>query len=201
MLYAPPYFKEERPDVLRAAIRNMALATLVTQGADGILANHLPLLLDGDILSGHFARANPVWKSLEEGAGALAIFLGPHFHTSPSWYPSKAETGKGVPTWNYITVHVRGTVTLHEDEAWLTAHLAKLSDAHEAHRPNPWKPEDAPADYIAALKRAIVGFEIAISSIEGKWKLSQNRVPADIQGVRDGLIGEGRADLANLIPK
>ena len=201
MLYAPPYFKEERPDVLRAAIQNIALATLVTQGPDGILANHLPLLLDGDVLSGHFARANPVWKSLSKGGDVLAIFLGPHFYTSPNWYPSKLETGKGVPTWNYITVHVRGRIALHEDEAWLTEHLAKLSNAHEAHLPNPWKPEDAPADYLASLKRAIVGFEIAITSIEGKWTLSQTRLPADIEGIRQALTAEGRSDLADLIPR
>src|ERR1700744_2797106 len=133
MLYAPPYFREDRIDVLRDAIHDIALATLVTRGAGGIEANHLPLLLDGNVLSGHFARANPVWKDIREGDDVLAVFLGPHFYTSPSWYPSKQETGKGVPTWNYITVHVRGRITLHEDEAWLTAHLAKLSSQQEGH--------------------------------------------------------------------
>ena len=201
MLYAPPHFREDRADVLRQAIRDIALGTLVTAGEGGVQANHLPMLLGGEILQGHFARANPVCKDIKPDAQVLAIFLGPHFYTSPNWYPSKLETGKGVPTWNYITVHVRGRIALHEDEAWLTEHLAKLSNAHEAHLPNPWKPEDAPADYLASLKRAIVGFEIAITSIEGKWKLSQNRVPADIEGIRQALTAEGRSDLAGLIPR
>ena len=201
MLYAPPHFREDRADVLRQAIRDIALGTLVTAGEGGVQANHLPMLLGGEILQGHFARANPVCKDIKPDAQVLAIFLGPHFYTSPNWYPSKLETGKGVPTWNYITVHVRGRIALHEDEAWLTEHLAKLSNAHEAHLPNPWKPEDAPADYLASLKRAIVGFEIAITSIEGKWKLSQNRLPADIEGIRQALTAEGRSDLADLIPR
>ena len=201
MLYAPPHFREDRADVLRQAIRDIALGTLVTAGEGGVQANHLPMLLGGEILQGHFARANPVCKDIKPDAQVLAIFLGPHFYTSPNWYPSKLETGKGVPTWNYITVHVRGRIALHEDEAWLTEHLAKLSNAHEAHLPNPWKPDDAPADYLASLKRAIVGFEIAITSIEGKWKLSQNRVPADIEGIRQALTAEGRSDLAGLIPR
>jgi transcriptional regulator len=201
MLYAPPHFREDRADVLRQAIRDIALGTLVTTGEGGVQANHLPMLLGGETLQGHFARANPVCKDIKPDAQVLAIFLGPHFYTSPNWYPSKLETGKGVPTWNYITVHVRGRIALHEDEAWLTEHLAKLSNAHEAHLPNPWKPEDAPADYLASLKRAIVGFEIAITSIEGKWKLSQNRVPADIEGIRQALTAEGRSDLASLIPQ
>ena len=197
MLYAPPYFKEERPDVLRAAIQNIALATLVTQGPDGILANHLPLLLDGDVLSGHFARANPVWKSAKPEA--LAIFMGPQFYVSPNSYPTKHETGKAVPTWNYITVHARGVLTLHQDPEWLRAHVTRLSDSHEMGRPNPWKVSDAPQSYIDGLLRAIVGFELKITSLEGKWKLSQNRPAADIEGVKQALERDGHDDLAALM--
>ena len=198
-MYAPSHFREERTEVLREAISNIALATLVTHGEGQIEANHLPMLLEGDRLYGHFARANPVWQTLKPGADVLAIFLGAHFYTSPNWYPSKAVTGKGVPTWNYISVQVRGTVTLHDDVEWLRAHVGALSHEHEKDRPTPWKVEDAPADYIAGLLRAIVGFEISITGMEGKWKLSQNRPAGDVAGIKHALIREGRDDLAGLL--
>jgi transcriptional regulator len=162
-------------------------------------ANHLPLLLEGDVLQGHFARANPVWKTIARDAEALAIFLGPHFYVSPNWYPSKAETGKAVPTWNYIAVHARGKIILHDDPAWLRAHVGRLSQFHEAGRAAPWSVEEAPADYIQAMLRAIVGFELAIEKLEGKWKLNQNRTEADIQGVKEALAREGHDDLAHLM--
>ncbi len=125
---------------------SIGFATLVTQGPDGIEANHLPLLLDGEvgILRGHVARANPVWKHWQSGAAALAIYLGPHAYVSPNWYPTKAETGKAVPTWNYLTVHARGTLSVIEDADWLRAHVAALSDHHEAGRSEPWTISDAP---------------------------------------------------------
>ena len=198
-MYAPDHFREDRPEVLREAVRNIALATLVTHAGGQIEANHLPMLLDGDRLYGHFARANPVWKTLAPGAEVLAIFLGPHFYTSPNWYPSKQLSGKGVPTWNYISVHVRGRITLHDDADWLRAHVGALSHEHERERATPWKPEDAPGDYIQALLKAIVGYEIAITSMEGKWKLGQNRPAGDGEGIRQALIAEGRPDLAGLI--
>ena len=147
-MYAPAHFREERAEVLKGAIRNIAFATLVTGGEGAVEANHIPLLLTGDTLSGHFARANPVWQTLQPGAEALAIFMGPHFYTSPNWYPSKAETGKGVPTWNYIAVHVRGHLTLHDDPEWLRAHVGELSHEHEHFRDKPWTVEEAPVDYI-----------------------------------------------------
>jgi transcriptional regulator len=150
-------------------------------------------------LRGHFARANPAWKNLSPGTDALAIFLGPHAYVSPNWYPSKAETGKAVPTWNYITVHARGRIALHDDAQWLRAHVGRLSETHEAGRPAPWKVEDAPKDYIDGLLRAIVGFELSISRLEGKWKLSQNRTAADIAGVRDALARESCDDIARLM--
>jgi transcriptional regulator len=196
-MYIPDHFREDRPEVLREAMRQIAFATLVTADAAGSLdANHLPMLLEGDVLKGHVARANPVWKS-SEGA-ALAIFLGPHAYVSPNWYPSKAETGKAVPTWNYITVHARGPLRWIEDTEKLRAHVARLSDTHEADRENPWTVGDASPGYINAMLRGIVGFELTIEKLEGKYKLSQNR-PADRAAVREALIAEGQADLARLM--
>ena len=195
-MYVPAHFREDRAVVLHDAIRRIAFATLVTQGADGVEANHLPMLLEGGVLRGHFARANPVWKSLNPEAEALAIFLGAHAYVSPNWYPSKMETGKAVPTWNYITVHARGRLSLREDPAWLRSHVSALSQVHEAGRARPWSVADAPADYVEAMLRAIVGFELSITRLEGKWKLSQNREPADRDSVRDALARDGDAELA-----
>jgi transcriptional regulator len=195
-MYVPDHFREDRPEVLHDAVRGIGFATLVTQGLD---ANHLPMLLDGNVLRGHVARANPVWKS---GAGeALAIFLGPHAYVSPNWYPSKAETGKAVPTWNYITVHARGHINWVQDADWLRGHVGALSATHEAGRENPWAIGDAPVSYIDGLVRAIVGFELNISKLEGKWKLSQNRDAADQAGTRDGLVRDGHDALARLMKR
>jgi transcriptional regulator len=155
------------------------------------------MLLEGGVLRGHVARANTVWKA-DDGA-ALAIFLGPHAYVSPSWYPSKAATGKAVPTWNYITVHARGAIRWIQDGDWLRNHVTALSDTHEAGRAEPWKVGDAPASYIDGLLRAIVGFELTIEKLEGKYKLSQNRDVADREGVRDAYAREGRPDLAGLM--
>jgi transcriptional regulator len=193
-MYVPDHFREDRPDVLAAAMREIGFATLVT---DGLNANHLPMLPDGGVLRGHVARANSVWKA-GDGA-ALAIFLGPHAYVSPSWYPSKAEAGKAVPTWNYITVHARGSIRWIQDADWLRAHVTALSATHEAPRPEPWKVSDAPANYIDSLLRAIVGFELTIETLEGKYKLSQNRSEADQQGVRDAHARESRNDIARLM--
>lgn len=195
-MYVPDHFRESRQDVLRDAMRRIGFATLITEGPE---ANHLPMLLseDGKFLRGHVARANPVWKA---GDGeALAIFLGPHAYVSPNWYPSKAQTGKAVPTWNYITVHARGALRWVQDADWLRAHVAALSDTHESGRENPWKFTDAPASYTDALLRAIVGFELTVTALEGKYKLSQNRDAADHDGAREGLLRDGRDDVARLM--
>jgi transcriptional regulator len=195
-MYVPDHFREDRSDVLREAVQRIGFATLVTQGLE---ANHLPMLLENNVLRGHVARANPVWK---QGTGeALAIFLGPHAYVSPNWYPSKAETGKAVPTWNYLTVHARGTINWVQDADWLRAHVGALSATHEAGRKNPWAISDAPASYVDGLLRAIVGFELTIIKLEGKWKLSQNRDAADRAGVRDGLLQDGHEDLSRLMEK
>jgi transcriptional regulator len=193
-MYVPDHFREDRPDVLQDAMQRIGFATLVTQGLE---ANHLPMLLQDGMLRGHVARANPVWKA---GAGeALAIFLGAHAYVSPSWYPSKAETGKAVPTWNYLTVHARGAIRWIQDADWLRAHVGALSAAHEAGRAQPWAITDAPASYVDGLLRAIVGFELTTAKLEGKWKLSQNRDAADRAGVREGLLGDGHEDLSRLM--
>jgi transcriptional regulator len=193
-MYVPDHFREDRPEVLHDAMRRIGFATLVTQGLE---ANHLPMLVGEGVLRGHVARANPVWK---QGSGdALAIFLGPHAYVSPNWYPSKAETGKAVPTWNYLTAHARGTITWIQDADWLRAHVGALSETHEAGRAEPWAIGDAPASYVDGLLRAIVGFELTIAKLEGKWKLSQNRDAADRAGVREGLLRDGHEDLSRLM--
>jgi transcriptional regulator len=195
-MYVPDHFREDRPEILHDAMRRIGFATLITQGME---ANHLPMLLGDGVLRGHVARANPVWKA---GAGeALAIFLGPHAYVSPNWYPSKAETGKVVPTLNYIAVHARGTISWVQDPDWLRAHVGALSATHEAGREQPWSITDAPASYVDAMVRAIVGFELTISTFEGKYKLSQNRDPADHDGAREGLMRDGRDDVAQLMKR
>jgi transcriptional regulator len=193
-MYVPDHFREDRSEVLQDAMQRIGFATLVTQGLE---ANHLPMLLQDGMLRGHVARANPVWKA--DAGEALAIFLGPHAYVSPSWYPSKAETGKAVPTWNYLTVHARGAINWIQDADWLRAHVTALSAAHEAGRAEPWAITDAPASYVDGLLRAIVGFELTIAKLEGKWKLSQNRDAADRAGVREGLLGDGHEDLSRLM--
>jgi transcriptional regulator len=193
-MYIPDHFREVRPEVLHDAIRRIGFATLVTQGLE---ANHLPMLLEGNILRGHVARANPVWKAGE--GEALAIFLGPHAYVSPSWYPSKAETGKAVPTWNYITVHVKGRIRWLRDGVWLRAHVTALSEAHESPRPEPWTIDEAPESYIESMLKGIVGFELEITQLDGKYKLTQNRDAADRDAVAAAFEREGREDMARLM--
>lgn len=190
-MYTPSAFRQDDLTQLHQQISACPLASVVSQGAEGLLASHLPLLLapeEGEFgtLYGHFARANPHWRELLQGE-TLAIFQGPQAYVSPSWYPSKAEHGKAVPTWNYIAVHVRGQARLIEDEAGLLQLVSRLSAAHEAGRERPWAVSDAPRDYIDSMLRAIVGFALPIQRIQGQWKLSQNRTVADRDGVRAGL--------------
>jgi transcriptional regulator len=177
---------------LQQQILGTRLAVLVTHGEEGLQASHLPLLLRPDqgpngTLYGHFARANPQWKALQNGAQALVIFAGADAYVSPGFYPSKAEHGKVVPTWNYVAVHAYGTAEVFTDADRLRDLVSALTDRHEAGRNNPWKVADAPADYIDGMLKAIVGFALPIQCLEGKRKLSQNRSPADIAGVREGL--------------
>jgi transcriptional regulator len=202
-MYVPSHFKEDRVGVLHDAIRQARLGTLVTIGADGIEASHVPMLLDPEpqpfgALRGHVARANPQWRRAAADAQALVIFLGPQAYITPSWYETKRQSGKVVPTWNYVAVHAYGTLHFYEDPDRLLALVTKLTQTHEAPRDQPWAVSDAPKDYIAGLLHAIVGFELPIARLEGKWKMSQNRPPADRAGVIAGLASEERPDEATV---
>jgi transcriptional regulator len=204
-VYVPSDFREERVEVLHDTIRKLALGTLVTAGADGLIASHIPMLLDPapqpfGTLSGHIARANPQAEALRAGAPALAIFLGPEAYISPGWYATKRESGKVVPTWNYVAIHASGSVRFFDDAERLQALVTRLTELHEAPRPEPWAVSDAPASYIKGMLRAIVGFELAIERLEGKWKMTQNRPAADRAGVVEGLKREGRsAEVADIV--
>jgi transcriptional regulator len=197
-MYIPEAFRQDDLTALHDAIRAHPLATVVTMSADGLEANHLPLLLDVaagayGTLRGHVARSNAVWRQAAVDADALVIFNGPNTYVSPSWYPTRAETGKAVPTWNYIVVHAHGRPRFIDDAVWLRAHVAALSEAHEAGRSPRWNVTDAPADYIDAMVRGIVGIEIPIARLAGKWKLSQNRQPSDRHAVIETLSASSDA--------
>ena len=191
-MYLPPSFAETRAEVLRDLIHTHPLATLVALSSDGLVANHLPLQLDSadgtpGLLRGHIARANPLWRNYQAGTDALAIFHGPQAYVSPSWYPSKVATGAVVPTWNYVVVHAHGPLRFIDDPVWLQAHVTALTAQHEGSRPTPWQVSDAPPPYLANMLQAIVGFELPVTRIEGKWKLSQNRTELDRAGAAQGL--------------
>jgi transcriptional regulator len=206
-MYLPKHFEETRVEVLHGLIRAYPLGTLVTLTASGLDANHIPFEVDPEpvpfgTLRGHVARANPLWREAAERPDALVIFQGPDTYVSPAWYPTKAETGKVVPTWNYAVVHAHGAIRAIDDPAWLRSFVATLTTRHEAERPDPWHVTDAPADYIDAMVRAIVGIEIPIARLVGKWKVSQNRVAQDRDGVVAGLRREGgepRVAMADLV--
>ena len=206
-MYVPPAFREDDPAELAAMIAAARLATLVTATPDGMIATPLPLLFDpGEgahgTLYGHVARANPQLRHPADG-DALALFAGPDAYVSPSWYAAKAEHGKVVPTWNYIAVHAYGPVEFFDEPDRLLAVVSRLSDLHEAGRERPWSVTDAPEAYVAAQLRGIVGLRLAITRIEGKRKLSQNRSASDRVGVATGLAGAAREEeraLGAMIP-
>ena len=197
-MYVPPHFAETDVAALHETIRRFPLATLVVAGADGLNANHVPMLLQEGRLVCHVARANPLWRTVADGIPALAVFTGPDAYVSPAWYSTKAETGQVVPTWNYVAVHVRGTLRAFDDPAALRAHVGLLTATHEAGRPAPWAVEDAPDDYVAAMLRGIVGLTLTIERIDGKAKLSQNRNAADRAGVIAGLRATARPGAADV---
>jgi len=188
-MYMPPAFRQDDPARIRAALDAFPFATLVSPGGGGLLATPLPLLLVGEAgpgghLLGHVAKANPHWRDADPAGGSLAIFTGPSAYVSPSLYPSKAATGRMVPTWNYIALHVHGRLErVEEPEAKLDI-VRRLTYRFEADRPQPWAVEDAPADYLAAQLRGIVGLRLHIDRVDAKWKISQNRQPEDREGVR-----------------
>lgn len=205
-MYRPPAFREDRLEVLHALIDSHRLGTLVTHGPGGLEANLVPFTLDrsrgqSGVLRAHLARANEQRLALAGGAEALVIFQGPESYITPSWYPSKAEHGKVVPTWNYVVVQAWGTPVVIDDPAWLRAQIGELTAAQEAARAHPWAIDDAPAAYIDAQLKGIFGLEIPIARLEGKWKANQNRPDADRAGVADGLGAAGATDMAALVAR
>ncbi|MBB3771907.1 transcriptional regulator [Angulomicrobium tetraedrale] len=206
-MYIPPAFREDDPAILRSILRDARLSTLVTATAEGLVATPLPLFLDEaegphGTLYGHVAKANPQWKAPPLGE-ALVIVSGPDAYVTPSWYVSKPEHGKVVPTWNYVAVHVYGPVEFFDDPARLLDAVTRLTELHERPRDEPWAVSDAPEAFIQSQLKGIVGLRLAISRIEGKRKMSQNRPEADRAGVAAGLLGSERAsdrEVAMLIP-
>lgn len=195
-MYVPKQFEEQRIEVLHGLIRAHPLATVVTLSADGLNANHIPLHLFASgnasgVLRGHVARANPILNDIGVGAEALAVFQGPHSYITPSWYATKQETGKVVPTWNYAVVHARGIIRIVDDANWLRAQLGALTDHNEATFSKPWTVSDAPNDYIEKIMTGIVGIEMEITQLIGKWKVNQNQPMKNKISVATGLRESG----------
>ena len=196
-MYQPALHRETRPEVMEALIAAHPFGLLISTGPEGLLANGVPFLMREGVLRTHLARANPQWESLQDQE-VLVVFQGPMAYVSPGFYASKAEHGKVVPTWNYAMVQVRGRARVTQEAAWLGAQVSALTDAMEAGQRAPWAVSDAPGNFITQQMRAIVGVEVAISSMEGKWKVSQNRNTADREGVIAGLEPEAPA-MADLV--
>jgi len=202
-MYLPAQFAETRPEVLHALIATHALGTIVTLTADGLTANHIPFELDPrtsetaphGTLQAHVARANRLWQDFSRDVDALVIFQGPQTYITPNWYvDTKPRNGQVVPTWNYCVVHARGPLIVHDDPVWLRGQLDRLVRRHESTQPKPWSVADAPRDFIEKQIAAIVGIEIPIRHIEGKWKVSQNRSEPDRAGVIAGLRAANSAE-------
>jgi transcriptional regulator len=206
-MYTPPAFRDDDKESLRATIRGARLASFVTATADGLLATPLPLLLDegeGEhgVIYGHLAKANPQWRVPPLGEG-LAMFMGPDAYVTPAWYATKRETGRVVPTWNYVAVHAYGPVEFFDDPGRLLEAVRRLTDLHERGRASAWAVSDAPPDFVRAQLRGIVGLRMPITRLEGKRKMSQNRNATDRAGVAAGLAASERAsdrEVASLIP-
>lgn len=198
-MYTPKQFEELRVEVMHDLIRAYPLATLVTHSSSGLNANHIPLYLSESptpygALQGHIARANPLFGEITEGIETLAIFHGPDSYISPSWYATKKESGKVVPTWNYAVVHAYGVLRVVENASWLRAQLDALTNHQEASFPEPWVVSDAPADHLEKIMAAIVGVEMVITKMMGKWKVSQNQPTPNQVGVIAGLKASGLAE-------
>lgn len=195
-MYVPEHFAETRLQQLHDLIDQTGLGTLIVHGRAGLDASHVPFDLDRrqgshGALHCHLARANSMWQDINEGDEVLVVFKRAAAYVSPQWYPSKQEFHRQVPTWNYLVAHVYGRVTVHDDERYVRGNVARLTRKHEATQPVPWKMTDAPADYLDAMLKAIVGVEIEITRIIGKFKLSQNKEPRDIQGAGEALSAQG----------
>lgn len=190
-MYAPKQFREERPDVLIAAMRSIQFGTIVVPFDSGVEAVHLPMLVresaDGVALEGHVAIGNPIWKVAAKGAGGLAIFQGPQAYVHPGWLETKRVTGRAVPTWNYVAIHTRGRLSVERDPAWLREHVTDLTRVNEAGRVEPWAVSDAPDNYIDAMLQAIVGIRLEVGTMEGVWKMMQHHPEANRLGVIAGL--------------
>lgn len=203
-MYEPTHFVEADIGKLHGFIRSFPLGLLISSDASGVQANPLPFILDSDsgekgLLRAHLARANLQWQHIEGGSEVLVVFQGPDAYVTPSWYATKKEHGKVVPTWNYVMVQVRGTVKVVHDMDWLHAQISALTGLHEGGRADAWALSDAPQHYIEMQKRGIVGLEISITDIRGKWKVSQNRSHEDQVGVADGLDAEGNTAMASAV--
>jgi transcriptional regulator len=199
-MYLPKHFEQTDTAALHALMRAHPLAMLLSSGVDGLTADHVPLEFDADTstLRGHVARANPLWRGA--GQPVLAVFRGPEAYVSPSWYPSKAEHHKVVPTWNYTVVHAHGVLEAVDDAPWLHSLVSRLTEHHESPRAQPWAVQDAPDDYVQQMLRAIVGIQIPVTRLVGKWKVSQNRSTADRAGVAQGLADHAAAMAALVKP-
>ncbi|HDR9024456.1 TPA: FMN-binding negative transcriptional regulator [Burkholderia vietnamiensis] len=201
-MYVPADFAESNPDALRELIVQHPFGSLVTHGASGLDANHLPFDLlprDGGLgeLHAHVARANPLWQEVENGDDVLVIFRAGDAYISPNWYPSKHVAHRQVPTWNYVVVHAYGRITVRDDEKFVRGVVARLTRTHEASQPLPWKMADAPKDYLDALLQSIVGLQIEITRLVGKRKLSQTKAADDIRGAADALIANGQVAIGD----
>ncbi len=202
-MYLPSHFAETDVPALHEAMQQIGFGTLVTLGADGMTASHVPFLIEPEpapfgTLLGHIARDNPQWRSLAPSLDSLAIFLWPQSYISPSWYPTKKKTGKVVPTWNYVAIHAYGRLSFFDDKERLLSLVTRLTERHEQGRAAPWAVSDAPQDFIDSMLQAIIGFALPIARLEGKWKMSQNRPPEDRRGAIEGLQREGGAAAAEV---
>jgi transcriptional regulator len=205
-MFRPPVFREDRLEVQHALIESHRLGTIVTNGPDGLNASLVPFTLDRSrgphgTLKAHFAKGNDQHALFSAGGEVLVIFQGPENYITPSWYPSKLEHGKVVPTWNYVVVHAWGRPVVIDDPAWLLTQIGELTDANESKRPAPWAVQDAPDAYVASQLKGIFGIEFPIARIEGKWKTSQNRPEGDRVGVAEGLVAQGDGEMAGLVAK
>ncbi len=201
-MYTPTHFAETRPEALAQLIHAHPLGVLVRHGADGLDADHIPFEFDPaagqhGVLTAHVARANPLWQSCPPDTPVMVIFRGAQAYISPNWYPSKHETHKQVPTWNYEVVHAHGRLTVHDDERFVRGMVARLTRRHEAAEPRPWKMGDSAPEFIDQMLQHIVGIEITVTALQGKRKIGQNREPRDRLGAADALAARGDHELAD----
>lgn len=202
-MYIPPQFEQHNIEVMHELIRTRSLATLVTIGSDGLNANHIPLHLSATpepfgVLRGHVARSNPIWCDLAPDIEVLAIFHGPDAYISPSWYATKQEAGKVVPTWNYTVVHAYGSLRIIDDAVWVRAQLEALTNHNEAVFPEPWAVSDAPDDFTEKLIEAVIGIEMVITRLSGLWKVSQNQPPQNQNSVIQELNASGQSEAVTM---